>query len=178
VYISFGILTAFALIVGGPAPQGVQDPLKGIDWMAVRTDDEEEPGDDAKQAGLTLELLRTDLTSKLRAAGMKMEEVAGSPHLGLLSVQLKYKAIRPAGGGPAAFAAYVGLQLKQDVQLLRDMRPAPMLATTWEHGTLIAGSGQGKEEVRKALAALADKLAAEYRAANSKASSPQHPAKP
>jgi hypothetical protein len=178
VNISFGILTAFAFMASDPAPQGVHDPLKGIDWVAVRADDEEEPGDDAKQAGLTLELLRADLTAKLRAAGMKMEDSTSSPHLGLLSVRLNYKAIRPAGGGPGAFAAYVGLQLKQDVQLLAEMRPAPMLAATWDHGTLVTGNGPGKEEVRKALAAIADKLVADYRAANSKTSPPPHPPKP
>jgi len=53
-----------------------------------------------------------------------------------------------------------------------------MLASTWEHGTLITGNGPGKEEVRKALAALADKFLADYRAANSEGAPLRNPPKP
>ncbi|PYV06676.1 MAG: hypothetical protein DMG10_01180 [Acidobacteria bacterium] len=175
--IAFAILTAIALTVWDPAPLGSLDSLRGIEWVSVILDDED-PGIEAKEAGLTLELLRADVTAKLRAGGMKLEEGSASPQLGLLVAHLEYKAIRPSGGGPPGFVAYVCLRVKQDVQLLSRAEPAPMLASTWEHGTLITGNGPGKEEVRKALAALADKFLADYRAANSEGAPLRNPPKP
>ncbi|PYU89936.1 MAG: hypothetical protein DMG08_19730 [Acidobacteria bacterium] len=106
--IAFAILTAIALTVWDPAPLGSLDSLRGIEWVSVILDDED-PGIGAKEAGLTLELLRADVTAKLRAGGMKLEEGSASPQLGLLVAHLEYKAAGcpvAKSGGTCAYARF------------------------------------------------------------------------
>jgi hypothetical protein len=117
--------------------------LKGISAILVIV---ETLPDGAKGLGLTEETIRTDVELKLRLAGMRavteneVFKLPGNPAL--------YIRVTVTDSGEAAF---IDLQLYQNVVLERNGQSA-LAVTTWSTGTLLSGpSSQGVRNITKDL---------------------------
>ncbi len=166
-------LMAFALLVV-PRQSAALDAdinrrtLNGIKSLLVVV---EEVTPDAKEIGLTPEILEKDVKAKLKEAGIRVvsqEEwlkLPGSPYL-----YLQTSVVKVDRAGNYAFT--VAASVLQDVYLKRDPAIDLAEATTWSVGSHGHTDRRNRGFVRQAVADMVDLFVAAYREANGAAAGP------
>ena len=140
--------------------------LRGLEGFFVTVD---APGDDAKEAGLDEDVIKTAVELKLRKNGVPVFELAERKNeiplnlRALLTVRVK---ITKPKGATAKFSAYTTtIVLMQPAKLDRDPN-IPVWAATWE---LEMGLGIGEQsDIRKQIDDGVDKFANDWLATHPK----------
>lgn len=134
--------------------------LAGVPLVEVLV--EEVQNQDLVRAGLSIEVIQTDVELRLRSAGIP---VGSAPSSSYLYVSVTGVQDRTADGRPVGYSAAVSVEFVQGVRLQRN--PAVQLsAPTWSKHAV--ATGETTESIRRMVRDLVDIFANAYLDANPK----------
>lgn len=168
--ISWLVLPVFLMaMLSGMAGQGndaERDTMKGLAGVGILVADLPEG---LVQAGLTAEMVRADIETQLKKAGIRVytdeerKKAIGRP---TLLVAVDWAVWKNKG----LFAASIDLELCQEVVVMSNRQR--VWNTTWSTGAMYGGPLAEMEPVRARIRELVDEFAKDYLAANPKGSTP------
>ena len=167
-HISFGILCCAMFACCAYAQDDAVLSLKGLTGVSVVID----PLDsEATDIGLTIDALRTDAELRLRRTGVKVlniNDLGAASGFPMLHVDVTVSCITT--GNVSGMCAYaLVLKFRQFVTPTRDKQALPVMATTWELGTLGTGGRlKAANGVKEGFANLTDRFLNDYLTVNPK----------